>query len=133
MFLTKKYLVSIILVLIFSIVLSFFPLLGVLGFDYAVFSSVFLSFIAVFISAEAVNDTLSRSYNGINTTDFLSKLFIAGLLILLVNFAVGLFSSIIRKDCSLESGIYFYLLIPLVSVIYSSGGKRLVKPLITPI
>ena len=121
MFLTKKYLVSIILVLIFSIILSFFPLLGVLGFDYAVFSSVFLSFIAVFISAEAVNDTLSRSYNGINTTDFLSKLFIAGLLILLVNFAVGLFSSIIRKDCSLESGIYFYLLIPLVSVIYSSA------------
>ena len=121
MFLTKKYLVSLILVFIFSAFLSFFPLIGVLGFEYAVFSSIFLSFIALFISAEAINDTLSRSYSAFNTTDFLSRLFLINLLLVLINFAVGFFSSLLRKDCSLESGIYFYILIPLISVIYSTA------------
>ena len=121
MFLTKKYLVSLILVFIFSVILSLFPLIGVLGFEYAVFSSVFLSFVVIFISAEAFNDSLSRSYSGFSTVDFLSKLFLINLLLLLINFAVGLASSLIRKDCSLESGIYFYILIPLISVVYSTA------------
>lgn len=121
MFLTKKYLVSIILVLVFSIILSFFPLVGVLGFDYAVISALFLSFIAVFVSAETVNDSLNSSYSGTNTIDFLSKLFIAVLLLIAVNFAVGLLSSVFREDCSIEYGAYFYLLIPFISVIYASA------------
>ena len=119
MFLTKKYLVCAILVFIFSVILSLFPLIGVLGFEYAVFSSVFLSFIAVFISAEAINDSLNKSYINFNTTDFLSKLFLVNLIFVAINFIVGFISSLINKDCSLESGIYFYVLIPLISVVYS--------------
>ena len=121
MFLTKKYLVCVILVLIFSVILSLFPLIGVLGFEYSVFSSIFLSFITVFISAESINDSLQSSYSGFNTTDFLSKLFLLNFVLVAINFAVGLVSSILNKDCSLESGIYFYLLIPLISVVYSTA------------
>lgn len=121
MFLTKKYLVCIILVTIFSVILSLFPLIGVLGFEYSVFSSIFLSFITVFISAETINDSLQSSYSGFNTTDFLSKLFILNLVPVAINFGVGLISSILSKDCSLETGIYFYVLIPLVSVVYSTA------------
>jgi len=119
MFLTKKYLVCAILVLIFSIILSLFPLIGVLGFEYSVISSVFLSFIAVFLSAEAINESLARSYSSFDTTDFLSRLFLAILVLAAINFTVGLISSFINSDCSLESGIYFYLLIPLISVVFS--------------
>ena len=121
MFLTRKYLVCLILVFIFSGILTIFPLIGVLGFEYAVFSSVFLSFIAVFISAEAINDNLTKSYTGFNTIDFLSRLFLAILVLVTINFAVGFVSSLLNRDCSLEKGIYFYLLIPLISVVYSTA------------
>jgi len=121
MFLTKKYLVCLILVFIFSVILSLFPLVGVLGYEYSVFSSIFLSFIAVFISAEAINDSLTKSYSAFNTIDFLSRLFLVNLVLVAVNFTIGLVSSLISKDCSLETGLYFYILIPLVSVVYSAA------------
>ena len=121
MFLSKKYLVSLILVFLFSVILCFFPLIGVLGFEYSVFSSIFLSFITLFISAEAVNDTLNKTYSNINITDFLVKLFLINLVLLILNFAVGIMSSIISKDCSIESGTVFYLLIPVIAVLYSTA------------
>ena len=119
MFLSKKYLVCAILVFIFSLILSFFPLIGVLGFEYSVISSFFLSFIAVFISAEAINDSISKSYSSFNTVDFISRLFLSILLLALINFSVGLISSLISGDCSMETGIYFYILIPFISIVFS--------------
>jgi len=121
MFLSKKYLISLILVFIFSVILCFFPLIGVLGFDYSVFSSIFLSFISLFISAEAINDTLNKSYSNINVTDLLAKLFLLNFVLLIINFSVGMISSLINNDCSIDSGVIFYLLIPFVTVVYSTA------------
>jgi hypothetical protein len=41
--------------------------------------------------------------------------------LLIINFAVGMMSSLISKDCSIDSGVIFYLLIPFVTVVYSTA------------
>ena len=109
MILTKKYIISLLIILILSLGLTFFPLIGVLGFDYAVISAFILSFLSVFISAEIINDLYSRPSANINTSDVLTKLVLINLSLLLVNFLVGFISSIVRKDCNLELGLGFYI------------------------
>jgi len=54
-FLSKKVLVSLALIILISVLLTFFPLVGTLGFEFSVTMAFIASFISVFISAEFVN------------------------------------------------------------------------------
>ncbi|MGI9533763.1 MAG: hypothetical protein ACR2NW_02330 [Thermodesulfobacteriota bacterium] len=121
MILTKKYIVSLLIVFVFSIALTFIPLIGVLGYEYAVISALLFSFISVFISAEIINDYYSKPLSNINTSDVLIKLVLINISLLLANFLVGLVSSFFKKDCNIELGIGFYILIPLITVIFSTS------------
>jgi len=121
MILTKKYIVSLLIVLLFSLCLTFFPLIGVLGYEYSVISAFFLSFITVFISSEVINDLNSKPSSNLGTPEVLTRLVLINLSLLLINFIIGLLSSLIKKDCNITLGLGFYLLIPLVTVIFSTS------------
>lgn len=117
---TKKFAITLSLVFLFSIFLSFLPLVGTLGYEYSAFSAVFLSFVAVFLSAEFVNDERVKSFSRSNISDRLASLILLSFVLLLINFLVGLISSLIKDDCSIGDGIKFFVLITVVSVFFSS-------------
>ncbi len=119
--LAKKYLASLVIVFLFSITLSFFPVIGVLGYEYSSLSALLLSFISVFISVEVVNNSYYKRVFNANTNEFVASSILVNFSFLFVNFIVGLISSFYKRDCSIESGIAFYLLITLITVFFSTS------------
>ncbi len=117
----KKYTVLLITVALFSIALTFFPLTGVLGYEYAAVSAFLLSFICMFISVEITNSTCYGLSSSANQNELLTKPLLVNFPLLLINFLIGLISSFYKKDCDIGSGIAFYLLIPLVTCIFSTS------------
>lgn len=117
----KKYTALLITVILFSIALTFFPLTGVLGYEYAVVSAFLLSFICMFISVEITNSTYYKFNSSAKQNELLTKPILINFPLLLVNFLIGLVSSFYKRDCDIGSGIAFYLLIPLVTCIFSTS------------
>ncbi len=119
--LTRKFFFSFLITLTVSVLCTLFPLLGKLGYEYSVVIAIVLSYVAVFLSAESVPGSAenNRSFTRKENEDNLSALFLLGIILLAFSLLIGLVSSYVKNDCSVKSGIQFYLLIPGVSVIFA--------------
>ena len=120
MFTSRKFYFILIFVLIFSIFLTFLPLLNGLGYEYSVISAIVLSFISVFLAAEYMNSSDPRAFIDFNVSDKLAYVILLSAVLVLINFLVGFFSSIIGNDCSINDGIKFYILITVISVFFAT-------------
>ncbi|MEM7007941.1 MAG: hypothetical protein AAF462_02285 [Thermodesulfobacteriota bacterium] len=117
-FLSKSVLISLALTIILSICLTFFPLIGALGFEYAAISALYLSIFSVFISAAVISkNRITSRKRDIN----IGSIFFATSLLLALAFIVGLISSFIKGDCFIKEGAIFFLLIPTVSVFFCTS------------
>lgn len=124
---SKKVIVSAGLVLILSVFLTLFPLIGTLGFEYSIIIAFFISFISIFISAEYINLDLRNKYpNRKRYSDLISTSIFINFIILLVPFLVGLCSSLLKSDCYIKEGIVFFLIITTVTVFFASSLGLLV-------
>lgn len=121
MLFSPSVVVSFIVVLILSITISFFPLIGTLGFEFAVLSAVLLSFLTVFTSASLINSGITRNSSRHGLSNPIGSIFFINFLLLLLTFIVGLLSSIIKDDCYIKEGTLFFLLIPTISVFFSTS------------
>jgi tetratricopeptide (TPR) repeat protein len=120
--LSKKVLISFVLVILVSLTLTFFPLIGTLGFEFSVIIGFIAAFISVFISAECINPkTRKRFIKERRFSDRVSSIFFLNFLLVSFPFVIGLMSSIVKEDCYIKEGMVFYLLIPTVSVFFSSS------------
>ena len=127
---SKKALISLALIVLISVLLTFFPLIGSLGFEFSVTIAFIASFISVFISAEFVNlDFRERFIRERRFADLVSSIFVLDFLLLAIPFVIGLLSSSIKDDCYIKEGAIFYVLIPVVTVFFSSSLGLLIGSL----
>jgi|GEM_PF-1474453 len=120
--LTKKFLICILIAGFISLIFCFLPLAGTLGYEYSVLTAIITSYIAVFFSSEAYNQSADgRSFVREKRSDNISSILLLNLLILVIPFFSGLASSAISGDCSVTTGIEFFVLIPVISVFFSTG------------
>ena len=120
MLFSKSVIFSFAIVVILSIVLTFFPLLGALGFEFSTISAIVLSFLSVFISATLISSSEIKNRTRNNFLDTVGSIYIVNLLFLLSAYLIGLTSSLIKGDCFIKEGSIFFLLIPAISVFFSS-------------
>jgi tetratricopeptide (TPR) repeat protein len=118
--LSKKALISIALIVLFPLLLTLFPLIGTLGFEFSLGIAFLSAFIAVFISSKFVNlDLRARYAKERRFSDLVSSIFVFNLLLISVPFVIGFLSSVIRDDCYIREGTIFYVLIPVITVFFS--------------
>lgn len=114
-------LISLTIVLVISIALTYFPLIGTLGFEYSATTAIVLSLLSVIISASLISsEKFSAGRRKVNSTP-IGSIFIINFLLLAVAFIVGLSSTLIKQDCYLKEGSLFFLLIPAISVFFSTS------------
>jgi tetratricopeptide (TPR) repeat protein len=121
MLLSTTVIIPIVLTITISIILTFVPLAGALGFEYAAVTGLVLSFISVFISAELMGTKYKNYSAGKRLSDRVSSIFIINLILLGVVYLIGLLSSLFKRDCFIKEGSVFFLLIPVVSVFFSAS------------
>ncbi len=121
MLLSKTFLIPLLLVIIICIILTFFPLVGTLGFEYSAVTGFVLTFVSVFISAELIDRDYKTHTAGGRLSDRVSSILIINLIVLGAAFLIGFISSLIKGDCNIKQGAVFFLLIPAVSVFSSSS------------
>ncbi len=114
-------LISLAIVFVVSIVLTFFPLIGTLGFEFSALSAVLLSLLSVIISASLMNSEQSRKSSQKGFLEPIGSIFFINILLLLTAFIVGLLSSLIKEDCYIKEGSLFFLLIPTITVFFSTS------------
>lgn len=120
MLFSKSVLFSFALVLVVSITLTFFPLIGTLGFEFSATSAVLLSFLSVFVSSSLISSSLLRDRSRKDLSGTIGSIFIINFLLLLLAYVIGLASSVIKEDCFIKEGSIFFVLIPVVSVYFSA-------------
>ncbi len=121
-FFSTKVIISIVLVILISIAITFLPLIGTLGYEYSLAISFILAFVSVFISSKFAGVEFRTKFGtekGFG--DLASTIFITNYLIAVCPLLIGLASSMLKQDCFVREGLYFYLLIPLVTVFFSTG------------
>lgn len=122
LFLAGRFVAPLLIIALFSIFLTFFPLVGTLGFEFSVIIAFVAAFVAVFISSELVSvDRIRNRWASKRFSDLLMGAYVLNLIVLAVPFVVGLLSSVIKSDCYVKEGVLFYLLIPLVTVFFSTS------------
>jgi tetratricopeptide (TPR) repeat protein len=121
MFFSTTVLIPLALAVVISIALLFFPLAGALGFEYSAVTGFFLSFIAVFISAELITGDNKYHSAGKRISDRVSSILLVNFVILAVVYLIGLLGSVFKGDCFIKEGTVFFLLIPVVSVFFSAS------------
>ncbi len=126
MLFSKSVVFSFVIVVVISIVLAFFPLIGALGFEYSTINAILLSFLTVFVSASLISSTENKNRNNTSISDTLGSIYILNLLFLICAYIIGLISSLVKGDCFIKEGSIFFLLIPTVSVFFSSTLGMLV-------
>ncbi|MEX1000157.1 MAG: tetratricopeptide repeat protein [Thermodesulfobacteriota bacterium] len=114
-------LISLAFVFVVSIVLTFFPLIGTLGFEFSALSAVLLSLLSVIISASLMSSEQSRKSSQKGFLEPIGSIFFINILLLLTAFIVGLLSSLIKEDCYIKEGSLFFLLIPTITVFFSTS------------
>ena len=114
-------LISLAIVFVVSIVLTFFPLIGTLGFEFSALSAVLLSLLSVIISASLMSSEQSRKSSQKRFLEPIGSIFFINILLLLTAFIVGLLSSLIKEDCYIKEGSLFFLLIPTITVFFSTS------------
>ncbi|MGB7291222.1 MAG: hypothetical protein WBD99_03525 [Thermodesulfobacteriota bacterium] len=121
-FSSLKVILSIALVLLISIGITFLPLIGTLGYEYSLAISFILAFVSVFISSKSAGIELGTKFGSQKRFgDLVSTIFITNYLIAACPLVIGLASSMLKQDCFIREGLYFYLLIPLITVFFSTG------------
>jgi len=112
----------VILQIIVSIILLFFPLSEYFSYEYSLVSAVFVSVFSLLKTVSNLRkEVIERSKENENIS-FLRKLFNSVnnyyLLIVIIPFLIGVVNALIRGDCPFEDGILFYILfaIPAISV-----------------
>jgi tetratricopeptide (TPR) repeat protein len=122
MFFSLKVILSIALVILISIAMTFLPLIGTLGYEYSLAISFILAFVSVFISSKFAGVEFRTKFGRQKRFgDLISTIFITNYLIASIALLIGLASSMLKQDCFIREGLYFYLLIPLITVFFSTG------------
>jgi len=119
--LSKSVLISFTIALIFSIVLTFFPLIGTLGFEYSAVTALLLSFLTVFVAATLISSEQKDSGTNKSSITSAGSIYFINFLLLITVFIVGYLSSLLKGDCYIKEGALFFLLIPTVSVFFSTS------------
>lgn len=121
-FLSKRVIISVFLIICISLILAPFSLIGTLGFEFSMIIAFVLAFISLFISAEFVNLNLKKVFvREKRFSDVVSSILIVNLILLIFPLGVGLINSIQKNDCYVKEGLIFYGLIPAVTVFFSSS------------
>lgn len=121
-FASKGFIVSLLLIVCISLILTLFPLIGTLGFEFSVIIAFISAFISLFISAEFVNlDLKKRFTRDKRFSDIVYSILIVNLILLIFPLGVGLINSVLKGDCYIKEGLVFYGLIPIVTVFFSSS------------
>ncbi len=121
MLFSTTVLISLALTAVISIALLFVPLAGALGFEYSAVMGFVLSFVSVFVSAELISSDNKSHSAGKRISDRVSSILLVNLFFLAVVYLIGLLGSLLKGDCFIREGTVFFLLIPAVSVFFSSS------------
>ncbi|OGE23773.1 MAG: hypothetical protein A3J42_07100 [Candidatus Dadabacteria bacterium RIFCSPHIGHO2_12_FULL_53_21] len=121
MLFSTTVLIPLALTALISIALLFVPLAGALGFEYSAVMGFVLSFVSVFVSAELIAGDNKSHSAGKRISDRVSSILLVNFFFLAVVYLIGLLGSLLKGDCFIREGTVFFLLIPVVSVFFSSS------------
>ncbi|MEK7251573.1 MAG: hypothetical protein AAB209_14255, partial [Bacteroidota bacterium] len=124
--LSQQTRVPAILYLVTSLVCTQLPLLNYLGYEFSVIVALLGSFVAGFVTIKATKLSLrSESHHSSlipnHTFSAFKQSLLLNLILLIIPLAVMLTNAFFVKNCSLLEGFGFFLLLPVVSVIFSSS------------
>ncbi len=118
-----KFRTSAILYLVVSLVCTQLPLLNYLGYEFSVVIALLGTFVAGFLTITSVRQSYTLITNSQQPTAAVLSSFKQSLLLnlslLIIPLAVMLTNAFFVKNCSLLEGFVFFLLIPVVSVVFS--------------
>ena len=101
--------------LIINLLLLSFPLTNVIGFDFSVVNGIFLGFFGgllfIILNGESVND--KNKFFGV-----IKEFKIPFVTLPLIPLIFALFSTYFIQRCPVDNGIWFYIIIPLVSYVF---------------
>ena len=120
-FFSKLVLTSLAVAVVLALILTFLPLVGTLGFEYSIFTAFIMAFISVLLASELVNVELRSPIFGQRVSDRASAIILINFIILAAVYLIGLFSSLLKQDCYIKEGTVFFLLIPAVTVFFSTS------------
>lgn len=121
MLFSRTVVISFSIVLITSIILTFFPLIGTLGFEFSAVSGILLSFLTVIIAASPFSSDKALRISTKGSLNFIGSVYFINFLLLLTALIVGLLSTLFKDDCYIKEGLLFFLLIPTISVFFSTS------------
>ncbi|HXF99941.1 MAG TPA: hypothetical protein VNL69_04115 [Bacteroidota bacterium] len=125
-FSSRAVVVSLLLYVLVAVICTGLPLLNYLGYEFSAVIALLGSFISAFLTIGAVQRAATSSLNeGITIRDAALGAFrqslARNLLLLLVPLVLMFLNAFFVKNCSLLEGFAFFLLIPVVSVVFSSA------------
>lgn len=121
LFFSKLVLTSLAVAVVSALILTFLPLVGALGFEYSIFTAFIMAFISVFLASELANVEFRSAIFGQRISDRASAIILINFIILAVVYLIGLCSSLIKQDCYIKEGTVFFLLIPAITVFFSTS------------
>jgi tetratricopeptide (TPR) repeat protein len=117
--LTKSLLIAASIVLLLSILILQLPLLNYLGFEFSVAVALFMPWVVAGLVFKASRIPQQESIRDYRRT---IRIVLARCLILLtIPFAVASLNAFLVRNCTLGEGALFYLLIPVVTAVWSVG------------
>jgi len=125
--LSQRTLVPATLYLITSLVGTQLPLLNYLGYEFSVGIALLASFVSGFLTIKSVRQSLNEAsthHSSLipkHTSSAFKQSLLLNLILLIIPLAVMLTNAFFVKNCSLLEGFGFFLLLPVVSVIFSSS------------
>jgi tetratricopeptide (TPR) repeat protein len=122
-FLTRRFLLAAALYAVVALVCTQIPLLNYLGYEYSAVIGFVGAFVAGFMTIRITGEVYHReegSTPGI-VLDAFTKSVRANLLLLIIPLIIILLAVIFVKNCSLMQGFAFFLLLPMVSVLFGSA------------
>ncbi len=116
------YRIPALLYLALALVCTQFPLLNYLGYEFAAVTALLASFIAGFVTIGAIKRSSGDS--SASPSEHLTvfkRILSVNLLLLVIPLTVILTNVLFVKNCSVVEGLGFFILIPVVSVVFSSA------------
>jgi tetratricopeptide (TPR) repeat protein len=121
--LTRRFLYAAALYATVALACTQIPLLNYLGYEYSAVIGFIGAFVAGFMTIRATGEVYHREEASTPETvlDEFKKNVRANLLLLIIPLIIILLAAIFIKNCSLLQGFAFFLLIPVVSVVFGSA------------
>ncbi|MBI1804992.1 MAG: hypothetical protein HYR77_11065 [Ignavibacteria bacterium] len=119
---TKPFLVAAVIALVCSVLIVQLPLLNYLGFEFSIAIALLIPWVAGAMTIKRIRSRVPDSSARIDPPVFrnaVGESLVQSLGILLIPFTVVTLNALIVRNCSYRDGVFFFILIPVITAVWS--------------